>query len=64
MARIYRCDGCGKEVSAASLLNELKFNVPKLATCKVIGEYCDECMAKIEACIKEGVNLLQKTLEH
>ena len=56
MARRYLCDGCGAEVSAASLLNELLFNVPKLATCKVIGEYCDDCTAKIEARIKEGVN--------
>jgi len=56
MTRKYICDNCGKEVSAASLLNELKFNVPKLATCKVIGEYCDDCMAKIEARIKEGVS--------
>ena len=66
--RKYICDNCGCEVENDTFLIPLKY--PKIQGVAgdgdhdfvvtkgnvTIGEYCEECILKIEKHIKEGVN--------
>lgn len=60
MARIYKCDNCGKEVSYLRELHPISTGVydveDKPHPWRLLGEYCSECQAKIEERIKAGVN--------
>lgn len=62
MARIYRCDNCGREIPKDE---ELVFTLTKFTNLNEagkfqqvedIGQYCTECMNKITRLIAEGVN--------
>jgi len=49
--RKYVCDNCGSEFSLRDSLFVLRWD-----NLELLGEYCADCKAKIEAQIKEGVN--------
>ena len=50
------CDNCGKQKPVLQLCYAEAFFTKAVIPIIKIGEYCDECLKKIEARVREGVN--------